>query len=141
MKKIILAVLTFALAMVIFPEIAFAAEQGNIYHFIYDEADGPFEQVILENGVDVYDSEKSNKSLSIIDTLSTDQDEAGLIIDKITIQRLIEDLDSRDKELILLRFYKNKTQTEVAKILGISQVQVSRIEKKILNGMKTELVS
>ena len=89
----------------------------------------------------IYDSEKSNKSLNIIDTLSTNQDEAGLIIDKITIQRLIEDLDSRDKELILLRFYKNKTQTEVAKILGISQVQVSRIEKKILNGMKTELVS
>lgn len=59
MKKIILAVLTFALAMVISPEIAFAAEQGNIYHFIYDEADGPFEQVILENGVDVYDCEKS----------------------------------------------------------------------------------
>lgn len=89
----------------------------------------------------IYDSGKSNKSLNIIDTLSTNQDEAGLIIDKITIQKLIEDLDSRDKELILLRFYKNKTQTEVAKILGISQVQVSRIEKKILNGMKTELVS
>jgi RNA polymerase sigma factor (sigma-70 family) len=53
-------------------------------------------------------------------------------------QRKIEE---RDKQIILLRFYKDKTQTEVAKILGISQVQVSRIEKRILAGMKTELVS
>ena len=45
------------------------------------------------------------------------------------------------KEIILLRYYKDKTQTQVAKILGISQVQVSRIEKKILNSMKVKLIS
>lgn len=89
----------------------------------------------------IYNNEKSNKSLNIIDTLSTNKDEASSITDKITIQNLIENLDKRDKEIILLRFYKDKTQTEVAKILGISQVQVSRIEKRILAGMKTELVS
>ena len=89
----------------------------------------------------IYKNEKTNKSLNIIDTLSTNKDEASSITDKITIQRLIEDLEERDKQIILLRFYKDKTQTEVAKILGISQVQVSRIEKRILAGMKTELVS
>ena len=89
----------------------------------------------------IYNNEKTNKSLNIIDTLSTNQDEANSITDKITIQTLIENLNPRDKEIILLRFYKNKTQTEVAKILGISQVQVSRIEKRILSGMKNELVS
>ena len=47
----------------------------------------------------------------------------------------------RDKEIILLRFFKEKTQTEVAKILGISQVQVSRIERKVLNEMKSKLTS
>ncbi len=83
----------------------------------------------------------SDKKLSIIDTLSTNKDEATLITNKITIQKMIEDLDDREKELILLRFYKDKTQSEVAKILGISQVQVSRIEKRILSGMKKELVS
>ena len=88
-----------------------------------------------------YCIEKTNKSLNIIDTLSTNKDEASRITDKITIQRLIEALEERDKQIILLRFYKDKTQTEVAKILGISQVQVSRIEKRILSGMKTELVS
>ena len=42
-------------------------------------------------------------------------------------------------QLIMLRYFKDKTQTEVAKILGISQVQVSRIEKKILNRMREKL--
>ena len=55
---------------------------------------------------------------------------------------VIKNLDKdREKEIILLRFFKEKTQTEVAKILGISQVQVSRIERKILNEMKTKLTS
>ncbi len=54
---------------------------------------------------------------------------------------MINDLESRDKQIILLRYYKDKTQSEVARILGISQVQVSRIEKKILNKMKKELAS
>ena len=41
----------------------------------------------------------------------------------------------------MLRFYKEKTQAQVAKILGITQVQVSRIERKILNNMKLQLSS
>lgn len=62
-----------------------------------------------------------------------------MITNKITINKMINNLTPRDKEVILLRYYKDKTQTDVAKILGISQVQVSRIEKKILNQMKKEL--
>lgn len=49
---------------------------------------------------------------------------------KLVIRELIEDLKDRDRQIILLRFFKEKTQTEVANMLGISQVQVSRIEKK-----------
>ena len=84
---------------------------------------------------------KGGKSLNIADTLSTNKDEQALIVNRIAIQNMIENLNTREKEIILLRFYKDKTQSEVAKILGISQVQVSRIEKKILLGMKEELVS
>ena len=93
----------------------------------------------IENSVTGED--KNGKSLSIIDTLSDSKSEETMIINKIAIQDLIKNLDIREKEIILLRFYKNKTQSEVAKILGISQVQVSRIEKKILLGMKEQLVS
>ena len=53
----------------------------------------------------------------------------------------IEKLSKREKEIICLRFYKDKTQSQVAKILGITQVQVSRIERKILANMKMKLTS
>ena len=62
-----------------------------------------------------------------------------MITNKMVVNQLINELEDRDKEIILLRFFKEKTQTEVAKILGISQVQVSRIERKILNSMKIKL--
>lgn len=88
-----------------------------------------------------YTNNKSDKDLSLMDTLSTNKDEATLITNKIALQKLINNLNEREKKIILLRFYKDKTQAEVAKILGISQVQVSRIEKKILQGMREELVS
>lgn len=93
----------------------------------------------IENST--YTNQKSGKQLNIIDTLSTNRDEAALITNKITIKNMIEKLNSREKKIILLRFYKDKTQSEVAKILGISQVQVSRIEKKILSSMRQELIS
>ena len=82
---------------------------------------------------------KSKDDLNILDTLGNNKDEASLITNKITINKMINSLNERDKEVILLRYYKDKTQTDVAKILGISQVQVSRIEKKILGKMRKEL--
>ena len=93
----------------------------------------------IENST--YRNNKSDKELSILDTLSTNKDEATLITNKIVVRKMIENLNDREKKIILLRFYKDKTQTEVAKILGISQVQVSRIEKKVLENMRNELVS
>ena len=50
-------------------------------------------------------------------------------------------INLKEKEVIMLRFYKEKTQSQVAKILGITQVQVSRIERRILNSMKLKLTS
>ena len=88
-----------------------------------------------------YSSGKSDKNIAVIDTISDNKDEANMITNKIVIQKLINELNEREKKIILLRFYKDKTQSEVAKVLGISQVQVSRIEKKILEGMRNELVS
>ena len=62
------------------------------------------------------------------------------IIDKILISDLLNNLKVRDKEIIQLRYFREKTQAQVANIIGISQVQVSRIERKILNQMKLELI-
>ncbi len=77
----------------------------------------------------------------LIETLAKEDDEQSKIIDKITILELIEKLNSRDKELINLRYFKDKTQAQVANILGISQVHVSRIEKRILRDFKSKLLA
>ena len=52
------------------------------------------------------------------------------------LQQLLDTLEPRDQKLIILRYFENKTQNQVAELLGISQVQVSRLEKKILRQMK-----
>ncbi len=90
----------------------------------------------------IYEETSSgDDSRTIIDKIGTGKDEAGGVVNKIAIKQLIDNLNTREKEIILLRFYKEKTQSEVAKVLGITQVQVSRIEKKVLNSMKLKLTS
>ena len=76
-------------------------------------------------------------SVSVVTSIN---DEENKIADKLTIKKLVEELNSQEQEIVMLRYYKGKTQTEVAKKLGISQVQVSRIEKRILYSMKQKLV-
>lgn len=71
--------------------------------------------------------------------IATNKDETGSIINKICVKELIDDLNDREKKIIILRYYKGKTQAEVAKTLGITQVQVSRIEKKILMEMRRKI--
>ena len=62
------------------------------------------------------------------------------MLDRILIHQLIESLEESDRRLIWLRYFQEKTQVETAGILGISQVQVSRLEKKILCRMRQMLV-
>lgn len=88
-----------------------------------------------------YRDNKTDQTINLIERISTGTDEATLISNKLTIKQLIQNLNERDKEIILLRFYKQKTQTQVAKILGITQVQVSRIERKVLDSMRLKLTS
>ena len=98
----------------------------------------------IESGNSVESIERNlfeNNDYNISDTLSSNIDEATLISNKITVRAMIANLTDKEKEIIMLRFYKDKTQTEVSKILGISQVQVYRIEKSILSRMKQQLIS
>jgi len=61
------------------------------------------------------------------------------IDDKLALQMVINKLKPREKQIIFLRYFKDMTQMEVANILGISQVQVSRLEKKVLQKLRKEL--
>ena len=87
----------------------------------------------------VYSDSKQEGGLNILDTIASKKDEAGAITNKIAINQLIKGLPDRDREVILLRYFRDKTQVDVARILGISQVQVSRIEKRILEKLRREL--
>lgn len=100
------------------------------------EAQNPIESIEKK-----FYSTKDSKEISLIDKISTGKNEEELITNKIVIKELIEGLETKEKEVICLRFFKEKTQSQVAKILGITQVQVSRIERKILNSMKLKLTS
>jgi RNA polymerase sporulation-specific sigma factor len=103
-------------------EIAMALDSTNQIESIYEE-----KYVDDENG------------MSKIEMLTNGEDEAEQIANKIAVKELIAKLNDREKSIILLRYFKNKTQTEVSRILGITQVQVSRIEKKILLSMREKI--
>ncbi|URZ00168.1 RNA polymerase sigma-F factor [Clostridium felsineum] len=75
----------------------------------------------------------------LIDKLSEPYSEDSEVIDKIVLKQIIKNLDKKSKQIIMLRYFKDKTQTQVASMLGISQVQVSRIEKRILKAIREKL--
>ena len=89
----------------------------------------------------IYDSgSNDDNDCTILDKLQSNCDDERKIVDKIVLKDAIERLEEREKKIILLRYFRGNTQAQVAKVLGISQVQVSRIEKKVLENMKSMLV-
>ncbi len=89
--------------------------------------------------IDEESYENDSNGETKISKISNGKDETALLIDKICVNSLIEELETREKQIILLRYYRGKTQTEVAKMLGVTQVQVSRLEKKILLNMREKM--
>lgn len=74
--------------------------------------------------------------IHLIDKVSNNHHEDLEILDRITLKEVLGQLKARDRQIIILRYFQDKTQTEIANLLGISQVQVSRIEKRVLENMK-----
>lgn len=81
--------------------------------------------------------ENDGDPITLLDQIA-DHSEAKWF-DKIALQEAIRGLDERERLIVYLRYYKDQTQSEVAGRLGISQVQVSRLEKKILQQMKEQM--
>lgn len=104
-------------------EIAVALDSMNCVDSIYD--------------VNYKDENEGN----ILDKIPANIDNEKNLVDKIVLKDAINKLNERDKKIILLRYFRGNTQCQVAKTLGISQVQVSRIEKKVLSDMKKMLTA
>jgi RNA polymerase sporulation-specific sigma factor len=83
-------------------------------------------------------NDDKDNTTELIDKIPSNDNQEQLI-DKLLLKNIIKDLPERDKKIIILRYYRDMTQSEIAKMLGISQVQVSRLENKIIEKIKIKL--
>lgn len=87
---------------------------------------------------DSLDEVQGDTNTALKDLIPAEDNEEG-VITRLALKELIHTLPDREKKVILLRYIKEQTQAEIAKKLGISQVQVSRLEKKILEKLRSNL--
>lgn len=86
----------------------------------------------------IYETDDEN-DMELIEKIDSGVDEQNKVVNKMVILELMGTLTDREKQIILLRYFRGKTQSEVAKIVGVNQVQISRIEKKVLESMRKKL--
>lgn len=99
-------------------EVIFAMESSQMPVSLYEKID-----------------ENDEKSQCLLDKVGT-EDKTDDIIDKVMLRSVINELTPREKKIIVLRYFRDKTQSEIAAHLGVSQVQVSRLESKILDKIR-----
>ncbi len=89
----------------------------------------------------IYDSVYSDggDQIYLLDQLKNEKEESEELINKIAISEILEKLTDKEKHIIERRYFLNKTQTELAEELGVSQAQVSRIEKNALERIKKKV--
>ncbi len=80
--------------------------------------------------------QNDGNAVYLIDKIASEKDENESLLNQMVIEGLLKGLNDMEQTIIKLRYFENKTQTEIAKEVGISQVQVSRMEKKILLKMR-----
>ncbi len=113
---------------------------------ISEEISVPAENVLMALDA-VSEVESLNKTIYqgdgspifLMDKIEERGDKQGELVDRLAIRKVMEALDDTGRKLIYMRYFQEKTQTDIAKKLGISQVQVSRLEKKILLQMREKL--
>lgn len=97
-------------------ELALALEAGrpcvSLNEPVYED-DGAERQELVEDGV-----------------------QEAALVDRLLLKELLEQLEPRERQIIILRYFRDKTQTEIAGMLGVSQVQVSRLESRILKKLR-----
>lgn len=94
-----------------------AAAPESIYESVYDNGD---------------------REIHLLDTIAGEEIEED-VINKVMVDNILSQLKPREKEIILMRYFRGKTQSEIARIIGVSQVQVSRIEKKAIERIRENI--
>ena len=78
-------------------------------------------------------------AVMLIDKIEAEDEGEEEVLDKLTLKEMIGELPPRERQIVMMRYFQDKTQNEIAQKLNISQVQVSRLEKKILRKLKESL--
>lgn len=84
--------------------------------------------------------EKEGSEISLMERIPSEKDEAETVVNQLLLEQLLEELNEEEKRLIELRYFEEKTQTQIASLLGLSQVQVSRLEKRVLGNMRKKCI-
>lgn len=79
--------------------------------------------------------DQDGKETNLLDKVPA-ADRESAVIDKIMVEELLASLKSRERQILVLRYFRGKTQSETAKVIGVSQVQISRIEKAALASLR-----
>ena len=80
--------------------------------------------------------QSDGKEMAVMDRIPAEENMEEKILETMALKQAMEELSGKEKKLIRMRYFQNKTQTEISKVFGVSQVQISRLEKKILKKMK-----
>ena len=114
-------------------ELALALEAGN-------EVESLYTAIYQDDGSEIYllDRIVQNSGTAVGSSVGMEcgDEEKEKLLNRLLLKELLESLNDRDRELIRMRYFEEKTQMEIAGVMGISQVQVSRLEKKILLRMR-----
>lgn len=99
-------------------EVVFAMESGKMPVSIYEKAN------------------EEDKSTQLLERLQDDSEKR--LVDKVILNDMLSKLSHREQKIVVMRYYRDMTQGEIAKMLGVSQVQVSRLENKIIEKLRIE---
>lgn len=134
-KKINIFVEEYSVIHGVQPSVKTIAEQFNL-----PESEVVFTMGSTRMPLSIYaqDEYKDKKSRELLEKLPVEDSQED-IVDNIQLKMAIERLSENDKKVIILRYFRDMTQSEVASMLGVSQVQISRIENRIIENFRKGL--
>lgn len=108
--------------------------------FRLDESEVVFTLGSSRMPVSIYEQSdyKDDKATTLLEKLPSKDDQDDMI-ERMVLKQAIDSLPEREKKIVILRYFRDMTQSEVARAIGVSQVQISRIESKIMEQFKREL--
>jgi RNA polymerase sporulation-specific sigma factor len=101
-----------------------------------EEAVYAMEAALPVTSLDESAGRDGESAFQVQDTVAAESGREDDVVDGVTLRKAIQRLPARDRRILLMRYFEEKTQAEVAAAIGVSQVQISRIEKRVLSALR-----